>query len=252
MTTIKHYFRRIFTNRINLLVLMLMPVGILVLNNLALQMVDGEELLGVVNDFSMDATALGIIITVMFAFFNTSLAYDFPFDDFKGPRRWRLLAAPVSLGKYIASNAVVSIVFSMLSSTLLMAVSVIAFNAYVPSLPHIGLVFAVIFVFTIFAQVFGLLLFLIFPKKSQAEAAVMGIVFGLFILAGQFIIAVPSLGTVGNFIFQRAMPNALAVNALFNLVVGDIDTTLKYLGFIGIYTVVTAIVVAIVSRRRPF
>jgi len=207
MTTLKHYFKRIFTHPLNLLILIGLPIGILIINILVMQAFQAD--IGVeIEGYDIPATVLMVVITIMFAFFNMSLAYDFPFDDFRTARRWRLLAAPVSLTQYLLSNAFVGFVFSMLTSAILVAVGVLFFNAY---LPNVFVLAAVVFVFSIFSQLVGILLYLLCPKKANAEALVFAIVFGLFILSGQFMFPV-DLGSVGNFIFGRSTPNALAVN----------------------------------------
>jgi len=211
-------------------------------------MVDDAGGTGLV-DMSVQYAAVSSVVMIMFAFFGLSLIYDLLYDDFKDARRWRLLAAPKSMSAFIYSNAVASTVVSLISSALIFAANVIIYGAYVPSIWALTII---VFVFTIFVQIMGMLLFLLIPKKGTAEAATHAIVWSTSILAGNMFGAI-NLGSALNFIFQRATPNALAVNALFNIIIeNDTSQAMIYVGFIGIYVVAAAIVVAIVARRRPF
>ncbi|MCL2361443.1 MAG: ABC transporter permease [Defluviitaleaceae bacterium] len=248
-TTIRHYFKRIATHPLNLLVFILLPVAISVINNEVLNVVIDDAGAGGIIDMSVQYAIVSAIIMVMFAFFGLSLIYDLLYDDFKSARRWRLLASPASLGKFIASNAVASTVVSLVSSALIFLANAIIYDAYVPNLWAFGLI---IFVFTIFVQIMGMLLFLLIPKKGTAEAATHAIVWSTTILAGNMFGTI-NLGTALNFVFQRATPNALATNAIFNLIIeNDISQAMIYTGFIGIYVIAAAVIVAIVARRRPF
>lgn len=249
MTTIKHYFKRIALHPINLLVFLLLPVGVSIINNSVLQVViDDAGAAGFVNMAEQYAIVTAVIM-VMFAFFGLSLIYDLLYDDFKSARRWRLLAAPKSMSKFIYSNAVASTVVSLVSSVLIFVANVLIYDAYVPTLWALAVV---VFVFTIFVQILGMLLFLLIPKKGSAEAATHAIVWSTTILAGNMFGNI-NMGAALNFVFQRATPNALATNALFNIIIeNNINQAMTYVGFIGIYIVAAAIVVAIVARRRPF
>jgi len=249
MTTIKHYFRRIATHPINLLVFVLLPVGVSIINNSVLQVViDDAGATGLV-DMRIQYAIVSSVVMIMFAFFGLSLIYDLMYDDFKSARRWRLFAAPQSLSKFIYSNALASTVVSLISSALIFLANVLIYDAYIP---NIGALIAIVFVFTIFVQILGMLLFLLIPKKGNAEAATHAIVWSTTILSGNMF-GMINLGTVGNFIFQRATPNALAINALINIIIeNNISQAMKYVGFIGLYAIAAAIIVAIIARRRPF
>jgi len=247
MVKIRHYFKRIATHPLNLLIFVLLPVGVAIINNSVIQ-VFIEDAGGMINA-RVQATLISAIIIIMFAFFGLSLIYDLLYDDFKSPRRWRLLAAPTSLSKYIYANGISSTIVSLVSSALIMLSSVIIYDAYLPNMWAFG---AVVFVFTIFVQIMGMLIFLLVPKKGTAEAVTHAIVWSTTILSGNMFAAI-NMGAVLNFIFQRATPNALAMRALFYIIENNnIRGAMNYVGFIGIYVVVAAIVVAIVARRRSF
>jgi len=244
-TTIKHYFKRIFTMPINLLIFILLPVGISLVNNMimVIEPVIQED---VGNLAGITATIISVVIIVMFAFFGSALVYDLLFDDFKSPRRWRLLAAPTSLGKYVMANIIICTVFSLITSALIFVANVFIFDAFVPNLLVMG---AALFLFTVFAQLLGMFIFLIAPKKGVAEAIVQGIVWSTSLLAGNMMGGI-NLGRFGNFIFQRATPNAIAMQAMFDNIFGDTRAAMTQIGYLGIYVVVMAIVVAITARRR--
>jgi len=254
MTTIKHYFKRVFTQPINILIFVLLPVGIVIVNN-AIMVINPEIEAEVLNIAGMQTTFISSIIMVMFAFFGSAVAYDLLYDDLRSPHRWRLLAAPVSVSKYVFANIVVCMVFSLITSALIFVASVIIFNAYIPNLLVFGLI---IFLFTLFAQLLGMIMFLLIPKKGTAEAIMQGIVWSTSILGGNMF-GMIDLGRVGNFIFQRATPNILALNALtvnifgdFGSVIFDRGSLASNIAFLGVYVVVAAIVLVIVARRRSF
>ena len=249
MTTIKHYFKRIAFHPINLLVFILLPVGISVINNsVLLNVIIDAGVEGFV-DMGEQYAIVTAIIMIMFAFFGLSLIYDLLYDDFKSARRWRLLVAPKSLGTFIYSNAVASTIVSLISSALIFVANVLIYGANVPNLWALAVV---IFVFTLFVQLTGMLIFLLIPKKGTAEAATHAIVWSTTILMGNMFGSI-NLGAALNFVFQRATPNALATNALFNLIVeNNISQAMTYTGFIGIYVVVMAVIVTLIARRRPF
>ncbi|MCL2571413.1 MAG: ABC transporter permease [Defluviitaleaceae bacterium] len=246
---IRHYFKRIFTQPINLLVLLALPVGILILNLSILNAVPPPDTPSIFeNPASIDAGFVSMIIIIMFAFFGASVVYDYLFEDIRGERRWRLLAAPQTVGKYVFANVLGSTVFSLVSSVLIYGVGILMYDAYVPNL---WVVAGTIFLFTVFAQLLGMFLLLVCPKKGTAEAALQGIVWSLTILTGNMFGGL-NLGRVGNFIFQRATPNALAMDTFIRYITDDMVLVRNNMLALGGYIVVMAIVVAIVARRRPF
>jgi len=231
-------------------------VGIVIVNN-AIMVININAPDEIANITSMQTTFITGLIMIMFAFFGAGIAYDLLFEDFKTPQRWRMLATPVSLSKFVFSNMAVSMFFSLITSALIFLSSVIIFDTYIPNM---WLFAATMFIFTLFAQLLGMLLFLLVPKKGTAEAILQGIVWGTHLLSGDMFGTI-NLGSVGNFIFQRAAPNAIAMNIMVDNIFGDLvggiitrntGGVAMNLGLLGLYVLVAAIAVVVVARRRSF
>jgi len=264
MTIIKHYFKRLLIEPIGLAINVFFPV-VMVFIQITVSvnaMSDGDML---IDGYSLTATSIAVIIMVMFQFMYGTHMVDLVFNDFKSSRRWRLLVAPVSLSKYIFSILVAAASFSVLTGVLIMGVAAIFLNAH---LHNVAILLTVIIIMSIFAQVFGMLMSLLIPKKGVAEAVCVLFSFFMLIPSGDFLISINVGGVVGTF-FEYMTPYAMAMRAILasgimaNTVSAnfamdlaefgrDMSTALINTGALAATTLVLAIIVVIVSRRRSF
>jgi len=262
---IKHYFKRLLTEPIGLAINVFFPVVLVVINiTVNINAMENGDVL--IDGYSLTATSIATLIMVMFQFMYGTHMVDLIFNDFKNSRRWRLLAAPVSLSKYIFSIMVAAATFSVLTGLLIMGVAAIFLNAH---LHNVVVLVAVIIIMAIFAQVFGMLMALLVPKKGVAEAICVMFSFFMIIPSGNFLIGFRFAGGfLANFFnymtpYAQAMRGIMAsgimgnsVDENFALAVGefgrDMGTALLNMGTLAATTVVLAIIVVIVSRRRSF
>jgi len=262
---IKHYLKRIAADKIMIGVYIFLPLGIFLLNVLVMnENVGGTE--HIVDGFDTFATMASISILVMFQLFSSSTIIDYMHLDIIGDRRWRLLAAPTSLGMYISAATVAAIIFSMISGAILLAFSTLVFNTYLFT-PWV--VVLTMFLLSFMAQMFGMLLFMFFKKKATTEAIIMILGFGMAIGAGHMLGPIDfGVEAVNNFL-QSQTPYAIAFLAIFysgNLVAepgsvgdmllvapadGNMQQVFIYLGILAAITAVLTVIVFIVQRRRP-
>jgi len=259
---IRHYFKRILTEPIGLLIYIGLPMLLVVLNavlNIGIMDTPDDQLL---NGYSMIATGIMTIIMVMFQFMGGALVVDYYYRDFKSDQRWRLLASPAPLGRFIFASTLACVTFSVISGGLIIAVSALFLDAYLHN-PFI--LFATLVLMAIFAQLLGILVSLIGFKKGTSEAITTLFSFAMVIPAGHMFMINFGLGRVGEFIFSRATPYALAINAILysgslggdlfgneGFIGADIGMALLNLGLLAATTLVLGIIVAIVARRRSF
>ena len=260
---IKHYLRRLLTEPIGLAINVAFPVVIVVLNTVInVDILDAADQSLIVNGYSVMATVLATIIMVMFQFMYGTHIVDLLFRDFRSATRWRLLAAPKSINKYIFSAMLACVFFSILAGVLIMAVAAIFLDAHLHN-PFI--LIGVITITSIFSQIFGMLVFLLVRKKGTAEAICVLFSFAMVVPAGHFLITF-NMGRVVDFIFGYLTPYALAMRAILssgimgntvnenftgNFAYGrDMSTALLNMGALAATTAALAIITAIVARRR--
>ena len=260
MKIFTHYLYRTIKHPVNLAVYLLLPAVIIALNVMIFDgQMEGTD--HIVNGFNLAATAPVIQIMVMFQLFGTSLVYDHLYADFRSDRRWRLLAAPKSLGSYLRANLCAAVIVSMVSGTVLMLAGRFIFNAYLFNVP---VLFATMFALTALAMGVGLIIFLVTEKKSAAEGLAHAFVWP------QFIPIMMGLAAEGpmHFIFQRATPAALGMNAIafssgfdvdlagtgVGTAITDYDMTrsLTYLGILFAIAAVVWVVAMVMGKHKKF
>jgi len=250
----KHYLIRICKEPIGLVCLILLPVAIASLfsfiNNTAI-----EGYRHIVNGFNMSATFQTMSMMVMFQFFCAGIVVDFMYTDLRSDMRWRLLASPQPLRKFIFANIYASIIFSIFSGLIIIVVGMLAFNVY---LSTIWVTLTTLVVLAVSLTLLGTLLFLLIPNKRTAEAITFVLAFGQT-LPLNFL---PLENNAIRFIFERCTPFAFAFNAilysgdtrtwLINPIYMDMGRSMMNLGFLVAFGVIIGIAVLIVSRKRSF
>jgi len=223
-------------------------MGLLVWNNaVGMENFEGEIW---IDGYNIVASSSGIVITMVFQFFGSSLVIDFLYKDLRGDMRWRLFAAPVSVNTHVFAGLLASMIFLVFSSVLLLGFGVVFYDAY---LFNRFILAATLLVTSFYAQLFGMLLFLIVPKKAAAELFIMASAFAMAI-GGGLMIGELNLGRVGNFIFQHVTPLALAIRAVQNsgFFVDNMPASIFNFTALVAMTAGLAVVVFLLGRRRRF
>jgi len=250
----KHYLIRICKEPIGLVCLILLPVAIASLFSF-INNANIEDYRHIVNGHNMSATLQTMMNMVMFQFFCAGVVVDFMYTDLRSDMRWRLLASPQPLRKFIFANIYASIIFSIISGLIILAVGMIVFNVY---LGTIWVTLTTLVVLAVSLTLFGTLLFLLIPNKRTAEAITFALAFGQT-LPLNFI---SFDNTALRFIFERSTPYAFAFNAIIysgtarewfiNPVYMDMGRAMMNLGLLVAFGVIVGIAVLIVSRKRSF
>ncbi|MCL2404612.1 MAG: ABC transporter permease [Defluviitaleaceae bacterium] len=265
MMITKHYFKRLLVEPIGLAINVFFPVLLVFINvTVNVNAMEGGDTL--FSGYSVTATSIATLIMVMFQFMYGTHMVDLFFRDFKNSRRWRLLAAPASLSKYLFSIMMASVFFSVLTGVLIMAVAAIALNAHVHN-PFVLL--TVIVIIAVFSQVFGMLVSLLIRKKGVAEAVCVLFSFFMIVPSGDFLVTININIHALNVFFNYMTPYAQAMRAIMaSGIMGnsvsdnfggalqymgrDMSTALLNMGTLTATTILLAIIVVIVSRRRSF
>ena len=243
-TVFKHYLKRACVEPMGILLYVLLPVGLVVLNNLV-YLTSAAEYDYVV--YSTATTNQTVFIAMLFQLIGGTYIVDYIFLDFKSERRWRLLATPVSLNTHFFAAIAASIVFLMVSNLLILGIGHFFFYVY---LGNFAMIFAALFFMALFAQLLGVLLSLTLEKKATASIAVEVIA---FVMSFGFFVFAQSLPVVGGFLSTYGTPfsaGMLAINrsGFYN---PDMGGAFLGLGILIAFTAVMACVVAIIGRRRP-
>lgn len=235
---------------INLAVYLLLPAIIIAIN-----VSIGTNAIGILPEawegVNLNTATIVVWIMVMFQFFSTSLAYDLSFDDFRTDRRWRLLAAPIALRKYMVANVASALIISIISGLVLLAVGRFVFDAY---LFNIGITLGVLVISAIMAMAVGCIFFLVCSKKGTAEGLAHAVVWPQT-LPLQFLGALVNDGGPIEFLFTRATPYAVAINAInysSPLAGDDMNMAFLNLGVLAAMAAVLWVVVFIISRKKAF
>ncbi|MCL1863807.1 MAG: ABC transporter permease [Defluviitaleaceae bacterium] len=263
---IKHYLNRVLRDKIMLFVYGLLPLAISGLNYMIFSAnTQGDA--HMLNGYNVIASSIVMSILILFQIFSSSTIIDYLHADVMGGRRWRLMAAPRSFFHYIFAATIAAVIFSMVSGAVLLVVSYFLFNVYMFNL---GVVFIVMLILSFMAQMFGILLFIFFKKKSTTEAIIMVSGFAMQIFAGRLIMGF-SLGESVDRFFQHYTPYTLGLNAIFysgtfaaepgsetfqiltdiGLVNLDMGRAFINIGILVAISVILTAAVYMVQRRRP-
>ncbi|MCL1883251.1 MAG: hypothetical protein FWF81_05800 [Defluviitaleaceae bacterium] len=250
MIILKHYIKRAFLDPIGVLVFVLMPI--IFITVMYLLNMDIEGYYHIVNGYNTVSTGNVIANMLVFQFMGGTYIIDYVYLDFKSDRRWRLLSAQ-SLNKYLLYALAACVMFSMVSSLIVLGVGYFFLNAYVG---NIIMILAVVLCVALFGQLLGIFLSLFVKKKSTCEGILMASVWIMFILSGfMFGIEIP---VFGGFMQDYGTPAAVAIHAIFQsglpaLGVSEPDMNRAYLSLailVG-FTAAIAVAVFVAGRRKP-
>jgi len=245
----RHYFFRMIREPIALLIFILLPLSLVFMNNMInFALVDVAD--DIVNGYSMSATFVAVAIALLFQFIGGSLVMDAFYTELRASLRWRLLAAPVSMNKYMMANLLACIIYSVLMGVLVFAISAIFFNAY---LHNPLVVLGVLVTTSTFSQLLGMLLFFLCKRKNAAEA-IIGVFAGTMGVGMGFLGI--NFGRAADFIFNNITPLAVSLravtfsgfaNADMN---ADMNIVITNWGILIALTVVLAVAVFTLGRRQ--
>ena len=241
--------RRTTREPIGFLIFILLPTVLLILNNtINAALVDPTE--NIVNGYNMSATTVGLVMMVLFMSIGGTIIMDYFYNDLCGAMRWRVAAAPISIGAYVFAMLLASVIYAMMMGFLIMTISYVFFNAY---LHNVWVLLAVMLVLAILWQMVGMILAMLCTKRRIAEAIV-GTIVVLMTFVGDLATNIFNVGRVGVFIWGYATPFAMAIRAVqySGFVENDMNVALFNLGMLVAITVVLAIAVFALGRRRLF
>jgi ABC-type multidrug transport system permease subunit len=209
MTLFFHYLKRTFKDPVGLLVFILVPVAIITIINLVVTDNVPYDYERLVNGYNPDTTVNTLLNVLLFVMIGCSYVSDYIHLDLRSDRRWRLLAAPVSVNKYLVAAIFASFTFTVVSGFIVLAFGYFAFNVYIGNLWMIAIV---IFVMALFAQFLGIILGLTTKNKSANEAAQHIIIWPMLFLSGLFgDLNIPVL----SYAFQNYSPFVLGSRAIY-------------------------------------
>ena len=199
-----HYIKRMLRNPLNLLILVGLPLGIILINTLALANTLPEGLA-----FSDLPAALFItlLITLSFQFFSSEMLLEFLNYDFRGEVKNRLFMAPVPRLVYLFAVTLASLLVSLVQGLLIFMVMMIGFGL---SFGPVYIWLPALFLISLLAQLIAVLIVLFTKTKQMGTSISMGVGFGLMALSGGLFIPV---NVIPPFLYE-ASPVTLARYAI--------------------------------------
>ncbi|MCL2592650.1 MAG: ABC transporter permease [Defluviitaleaceae bacterium] len=237
----KHYTKRSWMDIIGPLMFTLMPLGIIIFNIVA-----SEE--NMENGYNLAATGASAVMLIAFQFFCGQILLHYFMKDFRGDMRFRLQAAPVSGTSFIVGAVLASWVFSVIQGLIIIIVTALFFNVYWGNPLITALIFLIV---SIMSQLLAALTALLSNKYSTATAISFIYCFGFMILSG---VMIGSLGdnALMNFLETRGTPLSLAWRGIHysGFILDDMNQAWINISILAIMTVVLAVAVFIVAKRR--
>ncbi|MCL1845660.1 MAG: ABC transporter permease [Defluviitaleaceae bacterium] len=254
MKIFMHYLRRASLDPIGLLIFILLPVALVFLN-VEINVATSHEIRG-----QAVATNVVLMIMLMFQLMSGSYISEYICLDLKGATRWRLLAAPVSLNKYLFSAMFASLFFSLLTGAIVLTLGYFIYDVY---MGNIVIIIAAMLLTALFGQFLGIILALLVDKSGTCTAVHLGISWGIFILSGFF--GGITLPVVGDVFTTYGTPFSAAIRAVMHSGVGlavfeggefvyasfDNADAILSLGVLAGFVAVTGVAAVIIGRRRP-
>jgi len=214
-----------------------------------------EYLLG---GFNPSATGNLTFNAIFFLFFSGMIVTDYLYAEFRSDMRWRLMATPKRFSSFVSAAIIASMIVTLINAVIVLTFGRFVLNAH---LHNIFITGATVFVMAIFVTLFGVLIFLLVPKKSTCTAVMMAFAF-IQMLPIQFGILDIERGVIGiaNFVPVVAAVQALQYSgtkvlnfedgAVVGLFEPDMNRALIHLGIVVGYTVVLGIAVAVLGKVR--
>jgi len=255
---LKTYIIRTLKDPLNLIMLILFPIAMIsVMTFAANANVEGYD--HITNGFNRFATGNLTFNVVFFQFFCGMIVTDYLYLDFRSDMRWRLMATPKPFNRFLFSAIASSTFVSILNGAIILAFGRFALSAHLHNLLITG---ATLIILAVFLTMLGVLCFMFFPKKGTTTAVIMAfafaqmlpIQFGMLRIEPDVIGAASFMPVVAG---VRAMQHSGVMMAEFSdgefigMLDADMQMALIHLGILAGFMVVTAIVVAIMGRRRP-
>ena len=253
---LKHYIMRSLKDPLNLIMCIIFPSVMITIFTVAgnNSFEDGAH---IINGFNSIATGNTTFNAIFFMFFSGMIVTDYLYSEFRTDLRWRLMATPVRFGKFVTCAIAASMIVTIVNTVVVLAFGKFALDAYLHNLFITG---AVLLTMGIFVTLFGVLCFMLIPKKGTTTAIIMAFAF-LQLLPLQFNILNVTRGVIGiaNFLPVGAASGAMMYSGnmwvrfesgVANVYSADMTRALIHLGILVGYTVIVAIAVAIVGRTR--
>jgi len=240
----RHYFHRATIDWVGILFLVLMPIGMMILNGYILS--NNIESV-IVDGYDIAMTNNAAVFMVMFQLFGGIYLNEWIYDDFKGEKRWRLFAAPVTQNKIVFSAAIAGWLFTAVLGLLLVIVSAVLFNAYWGNflfwIPVLMLVSAI--------SQFMWVIFSYFARKKKTSQTIGFItIFSMQALAG-FLIGFGERAT--EIITKIPTPLNAGFKAILysGLVEADTKLAVQNMLILAAWLAVLVITAVIAGKRRP-
>jgi len=152
-----------------------------------------EDSFRLIDGFCIFGTGQTLSMAVFFMFFSGMIVTDTLYLEFRSDMRWRLMASPQPFKKFVTAAILSSIIVSVFNS-----VVVLAFGALVLNATFDLIMVAVVFItMGIFATLFGVLCFLLFPKKGTTTAVMMAFAFVQLLALNFGMMPMPAFGEIG-------------------------------------------------------
>ena len=257
MLILKNYLLRAYRDKTTIIMMLIFPCVLIAI----MTFVSNANAVGydhIINGYNVFATFNMVMNALLFQFLSGTYLTDFMYEDFRSDRRWRLLAAPVSLGKYVFIACIANVIIALANSAVILTFGYFVLDAH---LSNLIMVVASLFTFSLFLTLLGMLLFMLIPKKSTTTALFFALAFGQ-ILPFQFGIISTTRGVlgVGNFLPIIAASNAIEyasqmrfgfADGAYYLLDADMGGALVHLAILAGYAVITGLAVMIIGRKRP-
>lgn len=181
----RHYLKRTFMHKGNLFAMLLLPTAIILLfafvnDNLAAE----EGINQLFHGYNVLHTSLVILNIFFFQLFGALNNIDNLHEAMGTHTKWRLFAAPVNRTVFPVAVMLASWVVSLLQALIVLAVTSIILNVYWGN--HLVNILTLLG-FSLFAQVLGVLIFLVTKKASQGNAIGYPLIFFIGGLSGVMI-----------------------------------------------------------------
>jgi len=228
---LKHYLMRTIKDPINLLMLILFPVAMITIFT-ATGRTDIDEAFRLTDQgFCIIATGNTFFNMMFFQYFGGMIVTDYLYNEFKTDMRWRLMATPKPFSKFVISAIMASLIISAVNGAIVLAYARFVLNAQLYNLP---MIIGTLALMATFVTLFGVLCFLVIPKKGTTTAVIMSFAFAQMLILNFGLLPNPGIDAVG---ISSFFPVVAAVRAIDHVNYTIAEFTNPDLGFIGGWTV---------------
>ena len=250
LLNVVHYARRALRDRLEVLLLIALPLGLTILNGVIF---DDENVMAYGYNIAMSNIAP--VFMLSFQFFAGGTMLQFLHKDLKGEMRNRLGTAPCSKLSFLAPAFFANWLFSILNGLILIVVTALFLNVYWGNLLILALVLMLV---SLIAILIFALVFLFAKTYGTANGLIYIISFGMMFLSGWLLGPLLSGNPVGDFLMQYT-PLSLGINAIINsgmmsefVLAGEAQGIAQSWINIGILAGIAAVLglIAAISARR--